>query len=93
MGAPWGKSRRRGPTTEQSEFCALCGLLVDASTLIESQVQGLRGQMVCASHPFEAQARLEPSFQDLGGIGQAPQPSKFEYPHGATDWYATSKTT
>lgn len=90
MGAPWRKSKNRGDDCEQSEFCAFCGQLVDASTLIEADVQGLRGQMICRTHPWEAMARLAPSFQDLGGIGQAPQPTKDEYPHGAPDWLATN---
>lgn len=64
------KQRRKGALT--CKPCALCGSLVDERDLIMSEVQGLRGRLVCSAHPWEREARVKPSFQDRGGVGQVP---------------------
>lgn len=64
--------KRQG--AKQSAICALCGNWVDVQDLILADVQGLRGFYVCSSHPWEKMARVNPSFQDRGGVGQVMDP-------------------
>lgn len=62
--------RNRGD--EQPEFCDLCGSLVGRDHLIESEVEGLRGRVICDIHPHERVARLAPSHNDLLAVSPTP---------------------
>lgn len=74
--------RRRGTLGESLDFCELCGCAVERSRLILSEVQGLRGHWICDTHAGEAELRMRPSFDDMGGVnntigypGDKPEPA------------------
>jgi hypothetical protein len=64
--------KRRG--AKQTAICDLCGKWVDVQDLILCDVEGFRGYYVCSSHPWEKKARVNPSFNDRGGVGQMMDP-------------------
>jgi hypothetical protein len=49
----------------QGEICDLCGRLEEQSSMFISDVQGLRGRLVCGRHRNELLVATNPSWADL----------------------------
>lgn len=83
----WTRPNLRKTTEPQIEFCDLCGSQVSAQRLVQSEVQGLRGARICDLHPAERLHRINPSFDDLGGLSNVASPAQPDLlPHAGTDW-------
>jgi hypothetical protein len=55
---------RRHRNSIQLEQCDLCGRLEEQSSMFESDVQGLRGRLVCGRHRNEHLVATAPSWAD-----------------------------
>lgn len=87
MSPVWKRPNLRNPKEPQIEYCDLCGSQVSAQRLIQAEVQGLRGARICDLHPAERLHRINPSFDDMGGLSNVAIPAQPDLlPHAGTDW-------
>ena len=84
MTRPWRTPSHRNQNHPQVEFCDFCGAMVAAQDRIQGTAEGFRGYWVCKEH---AKLALTPSFNDLGGIGNAmPSDAEDTAPHSGLNW-------
>lgn len=87
MGA-WNGPSHRNPDTPQIEFCSLCGAPVGAADMVEGTAEGLRGGRYC---PECSDLATNPSFLDLGGVGNAAPHEELPLPHNGSNIFEDAK--
>lgn len=83
-------SHRNPDLMVQTEVCSLCGSLVEHTRLVDADVEGLRGFVVCDVHPFEAKARFAMSYRDYQRLDpgvDAPDAGARLEPIGEEFWF------
>lgn len=57
-------ANRRTRRAIQTEVCDLCGRVCDQSKMFVSDVEGLRGRLICPYHRWGTGAARKPSYAD-----------------------------